>query len=1129
MKLSELQQALRAADPAAVLVAPRVLDRVIQQVSKLPSFVWQIPHRRCFVVDRHILFRHVEQDDLDLEPEQLLPPTVILLARPPAEKLNEESRDENLLKYWRRLFHANVHVALAQKHAQGKLTAADIQNRIAAIGIVEIEEIRTVLTQEYYLFPRADQRELYCEFAAVYLELRHFAPNLLPFYFPGIRDLDHVDQLLATDVDSDAMFERTRLTGAPMPQVRTDKQSDESYDFFRKLVRSAEREAAKGNTVRAAILRTRAARVAPADLAAETRELAGADLTQLTQRLQNALKLSDQTRDEWLKVLPALLDKADQGSRPIEATLLFDLQRICLDHERDIYALDLVEWLLSAGKRPIKRPLPSQRLVRINRHIRAASQRLTAARLSDDDRLRCTNLLQDSLRRSSEELEARFRPVLTDALYDVGLQPSNPPEYAAFSKMVEELLDRIAEYGFLTFSDLRDALSRNQLKLPDLGDPQEFIRGDPLLRLDRRLAAMLDGVYRPSEIYMRWLERATAINFGTDTGRTITRYFSLPFGSAFIIQEGASLVFEKLGLPTLPSIVHYLLMIALGFFLLGLLHVESMRRRLLDHVHAVGRGLYKVVVEWPREIIPFETLTAVWRSWAFQLFYWYVLKPLVACLFIWLWVPEAFETPIGAVCVFATCGFLINSRIGQAVAEAVPQALASFYELLRSGLIPGMFQIIVSAFKHTIDMVEYVLFTVDEWLRFRGGDSRLSLIARTFLGILWFPISYIARFYMVVLIEPGINPIKLPVSSVAAKFIYPLSGILTPLLLGYLAPVVGGVGAKLIVVPTIFFLPDVFGFLFWETKENWKLYRANRSPTLRPVSIGSHGETMVQLLRPGFHSGTVPRLFTRLRKAVREAVQTGNWRTARSYKHSLEEIEQSVRDFVDRETLTLLRRSRSWHGQPVELGRVVLACNRITLELVNSLDRYNPVWIEFDDRFGWLIAHVGQRGWLDSLPPQAHEAFAAALASLYKLAGADLVLEQIRANLPPPATGFEIVGQCLEVWSGENREQLIRYNLREPTTALPPINASDQIDPQWPTIEARSVIFALAPLYWDTWVDSWLKDNEGQQHAPFLESNVVVLANGAVGDNHKAETMSVATTGNSSVGVEASRDELPAK
>ena len=43
-------------------------------------------------------------------------------------------------------------------------------------------------------------------------------------------------------------------------------------------------------------------------------------------------------------------------------------------------------------------------------------------------------------------------------------------------------------------------------------------------------------------------------------------------------------------------------------------------------------------------------------------------------------------------------------------------------------------------------------------------------------------------------------------------------------------------------------LPDAFAFLAWELKENWRLYRANRPSSLRPVALGSHGETVRQLL-----------------------------------------------------------------------------------------------------------------------------------------------------------------------------------------------------------------------------------------------------------------------------------------
>src|SRR5262249_3048588 len=77
-------------------------------------------------------------------------------------------------------------------------------------------------------------------------------------------------------------------------------------------------------------------------------------------------------------------------------------------------------------------------------------------------------------------------------------------------------------------------LSRNQLKLPDLIEAQEFVRGDPLLRLDRRLATLLDGVYRPGEFYLRWLERFTALGFGTVNGRKLSRYFVFPFGGALL-------------------------------------------------------------------------------------------------------------------------------------------------------------------------------------------------------------------------------------------------------------------------------------------------------------------------------------------------------------------------------------------------------------------------------------------------------------------------------------------------------------------------------------------------------------------------------------------------------------------
>ncbi len=399
--------------------------------------------------------------------------------------------------------------------------------------------------------------------------------------------------------------------------------------------------------------------------------------------------------------LPALLDKADQGSWPVEAALLYDLQKVGVDHERDIYALDLVTWLTSGGRRPIKRPLPSQRLVRITKHLRSAAQRLTQARLSDDERQHLARLLQAALHHCEERLRGRFRPVLTDALSSVGLQPANPPERTAFARMIEEMLDRIVELGFLTFSDLRDTISRNQLKMPDLGDPQEFVRGDPLLRLDRRLATALDGVYRPSEVYLRWLERLTAPAFGTVSGRWLVLFVLLPFGGAAVMVQGAQVLVghfqpavvpsrgdqgeeaerpapsedaegsetsaERIGVEKLELPLSWKLaaIALLGLFLLALLHVESFRQGCKQTLVLTYRALRGLLIDLPVYLARRPLVQKALKSWAFQLLWSFAFKPAVVCAVLWWLLPKAFASwQVGCI-TFLLVAIVLNSRCRQ--------------------------------------------------------------------------------------------------------------------------------------------------------------------------------------------------------------------------------------------------------------------------------------------------------------------------------------------------------------------------------------------------------------------------------------------------------------------------------
>ena len=141
-------------------------------------------------------------------------------------------------------------------------------------------------------------------------------------------------------------------------------------------------------------------------------------------------------------------------------------------------------------------------------------------------------------------------------------------------------------------------------------------------------------------------------------------------------------------------------------------------------------------------------------------------------------------------------------------------------------------------------------------------------------GILWFVVAYVVIFVFTLLVEPQINPIKhFPVVTVSHKLILPTG----PAIVQKLSPVLGGPLANTL-VSTIWLVPGIFGFLVWELKENWRLYRANRPPKICSEPLGSHGETMLRLLRPGFHSGTLPKAFAALRRAVQRGESCG-WQT----------------------------------------------------------------------------------------------------------------------------------------------------------------------------------------------------------------------------------------------------------
>jgi len=185
-----------------------------------------------------------------------------------------------------------------------------------------------------------------------------------------------------------------------------------------------------------------------------------------------------------------------------------------------------------------------------------------------------------------------------------------------------------------------------------------------------------------------------------------------------------------------------------------------------------------------------------------------------------------------------------------------------------------------------------------------------------------------------------------------------------------------------------------------------------------------------------------------------------------------------LRHFVARDLLAILDDSRSWHlaGQ-AHVGEIQTGTNRIRIELRCPELSKTAVQIDFEEHGGWVVAGVSQSGWLGQLTPDQGRAFANALAGFYKLAGVDLVREQLAMLLPTSAT-YAVGEHGLTVWP--NRDVKATYNLDEsPLLPQPPLM-------ELPRLSMQQVLFSATPIYWDEWIDVWEQDRAGKDHATAL-------------------------------------------
>ncbi len=1057
----------------AILVEDGVLRRIIKHHYRLGGVGLRVPHDHSLVIARTALPAALQRPDL--------PERVILVTGDRAKLLAGDPKELTLA--WRAVFHARVHLQLDELVGRGALTPAGIRERVDAIGQTEFDEIRSVLRQEDLLVPPADEAVIYVEFVALYLELARFAPRALEHTFPALADLAAVNATIGRDVDADALFRASRPTRAPRaPTLDTEPEMD-PYAASGKLEyadRSARKYAIrarrKGNLARAAIFAARSG-----DLPA-----ARGDLEALVDRLSTSL--GKPATAGWVDaLLPVAHFAGTQRSLGfnVGARLLYDLQAACIVSEHEVKTVDVVSWALSLGKRKVVRALPATREVRMAKKLHQANEKVAACELSTpEERDRLAEVLHQITRRGDLNVREKLRPQVEATLDAVGLQPHSLPERVAQKKLVDELLDRAVAVGRLTLGDLRDAISKNDLKMPDL-TLAALKSGDQILQADRILEGSLDGVYRSGEIYLRFLQKLSSVLFGTPIGRILTLYAFLPMLGSLAVVEGLQhmigpLVHKIWGVH--PQISTPATLYGGAAFLFLVLHLRPFRSAVWWVTRQIGRLLRFVLWTVP---IAIWTHPIVRRFIQSPINRWVIRPGITAAVALVFTFPlETWARWVVAGGVFVTSALGFNSKYGRMIEERITDWLVISGKEFTRRILPGLVKFILEFFAKLADLVDRAIYRVDELLRFRQGQSRLKLVLKGVLGTVWFVIAYVLRLYVDLFIEPTTNPIKhFPVVTVAAKIMIP---VIPSILSGVTSATEGLLGAGLaagFATFTVLVLPGLAGFLVWELKENWKLYRASRPATLEALGIGHHGESMVGFLRPGFHSGTIPKLFTRLRRAAWRGDDKG---IAKQHE-GLHHVEEAIAKFVDRQLVSMLVEVDAFRATDVALSRIEIGSNRVQMTIVCPSVGSAPATIRFELQSGWIVGGLAEPGWITQLDAAQRRIFEIALAGFYKLSGVDILREQLSAALKPddaPTPPYDIADEGLVVWPGDGFETEAIYDLE--ATKLTPVVRGAPYAGQLFDLGGRHALFGREPLYWSVWATTWQQIARGEPPMPII-------------------------------------------
>ncbi len=511
-----------------------------------------------------------------------------------------------------------------------------------------------------------------------------------------------------------------------------------------------------------------------------------------------------------------------------------------------------------------------------------------------------------------------------------------------------------------------------------------------------------------------------------------------------------------------------------GFIFLWMIHFPNIAKR-------IGNRLQRLIT-----FLIWKILFLLFESRWTMIFHKLVTYPLALAILGGFLVRQVGFAPDICQIVRWVVGiaFLIFNitPIGSLVQLWLHRTILEFFYTVSFNFVSNFLGGILEVIHWVVMQIEKGLGWIDRRFLLQKPPQGLKLIILVTSGTIWSIFRYFIRFALNLLIEPQINPIKhFPVVTVSHKLLLPMIPNIAAtyhLSTKTTATIVSGI-------------PGIFGFLVWELNSNWKLFEKNRNRKITPTIMGSHGESLSRLMIPSIHSGTIPKLW----KKVRKAIYKKDYRKAAQRMHELDHIREKIEENIHFHFLSYLQTSKRWSKYPIQLAVVKLTPCTINLTFdVGPNDEPIELWLNND--FRALTAY-----WIDVKPlrqlnPNQWAAFHDALRGLYSYLG----IQIIKINLTSQ-NYYKREDKLISQHSTSNgsldqeRDSMNKYGITQPQgedfadrsiSSLNNYIFSSRVPSDYrEEIEPVPESF-ISPCAYENWVERWQKDEKGETNLAML-------------------------------------------